>query len=185
MVSRRDRRAYVRAAARLGRRFVTDATRSSPRRPDRARRSPHFYGAIDDLVREGLAQPLARRSPGRLRLAAQGAERRHPQEPRGAATWHSASWPTRSASNAPRITAAVRTGDTTSSERAAMLRTPPHILVTTPESLYLLLTSARSREMLRTVRDGDRRRNSRGDRHAPRRAPRAVASSKAAKAALA
>src|SRR5205823_2022606 len=54
--------------------------------------------------------------------------------------------------NAPRMTAAVRTGDTTSSERAAMLRTPPHILVTTPESLYLLLTSARSREMLRTVR---------------------------------
>ena len=33
-----------------------------------------------------------------------------------------------------------------------MLRTPPHILVTTPESLYLLLTAARSREMLRTVR---------------------------------
>ena len=53
---------------------------------------------------------------------------------------------------APRITAAVRTGDTTSSERAAMLRTPPHILVTTPESLYLLLTADRSREMLRTVR---------------------------------
>src|SRR5207249_1989713 len=54
--------------------------------------------------------------------------------------------------SAPRITAAVRTGDTTSSERAAMLRTPPHILVTTPESLYLLVTAARSREMLRTVR---------------------------------
>src|SRR6266480_3380896 len=53
---------------------------------------------------------------------------------------------------APRITAAVRTGDTTQSERAAMLRTPPHILVTTPESLYLLLTSERSRQMLRTVR---------------------------------
>ena len=53
---------------------------------------------------------------------------------------------------APRITAAVRTGDTTASERAAMLRTPPHILVTTPESLYLLLTSDRSRDMLRTVR---------------------------------
>ena len=52
----------------------------------------------------------------------------------------------------PRITAAVRTGDTTSSERAAMLRTPPHILVTTPESLYLLLTAERSRQMLRTVR---------------------------------
>src|SRR5262249_33131970 len=52
----------------------------------------------------------------------------------------------------PRITAAVRTGDTTSSERAAMIRTPPHILVTTPESLFLLLTSERSREMLRTAR---------------------------------
>src|ERR1051325_10355344 len=52
----------------------------------------------------------------------------------------------------PRITAAVRTGDTTQSERAAMLRTPPHILVTTPESLYLLLTAERSREMLRTAR---------------------------------
>src|SRR2546421_11575529 len=49
---------------------------------------------------------------------------------------------------APHITAAVRTGDTTASERAAMLRRPPHILVTTPESLYLLLTSARSREIL-------------------------------------
>src|SRR5438067_13172181 len=52
----------------------------------------------------------------------------------------------------PRITAAVRTGDTTQSERAAMLRTPPHILVTTPESLYLLLTAERSREMLRSAR---------------------------------
>jgi ATP-dependent Lhr-like helicase len=52
----------------------------------------------------------------------------------------------------PRITAAVRTGDTTQAERAAMLRTPPHILVTTPESLYLLLTADRSRQMLRTVR---------------------------------
>ncbi|MQA90235.1 MAG: DEAD/DEAH box helicase, partial [Gemmatimonas sp.] len=51
-----------------------------------------------------------------------------------------------------RITAATRSGDTTQSERAAMLRTPPHILVTTPESLYLLLTAERSREMLRTAR---------------------------------
>ncbi|MGZ8833964.1 MAG: DEAD/DEAH box helicase, partial [Thermoanaerobaculia bacterium] len=53
---------------------------------------------------------------------------------------------------APRITAAVRTGDTTQAERAAMLRTPPHILVTTPESLYLLMTAERSREMLRSVK---------------------------------
>jgi ATP-dependent helicase Lhr and Lhr-like helicase len=51
-----------------------------------------------------------------------------------------------------KITAAVRTGDTPQSERAAMIKTPPHILVTTPESLYLLLTAERGREMLRTVR---------------------------------
>ncbi|HYR27008.1 MAG TPA: DEAD/DEAH box helicase, partial [Thermoanaerobaculia bacterium] len=54
--------------------------------------------------------------------------------------------------DAPRITAAVRTGDTTSTERASMLKTPPHILVTTPESLYLLLTAEKSRYMLRGVR---------------------------------
>ncbi|MDB5864565.1 MAG: ATP-dependent helicase [Betaproteobacteria bacterium] len=51
-----------------------------------------------------------------------------------------------------RITAAVRSGDTPQSERAAMLRTPPHILVTTPESLYLLLTAEKSRAMLKTAR---------------------------------
>src|SRR6266540_3618995 len=53
---------------------------------------------------------------------------------------------------APRITAAVRSGDTPAAERAAMLKAPPHILVTTPESLYLLLTAERSRAMLRSVR---------------------------------
>src|SRR5947207_10914062 len=50
------------------------------------------------------------------------------------------------------ITAAVRSGDTPQAERAAMLRSPPHILVTTPESLYLLLTAERSRGMLKTAR---------------------------------
>src|SRR2546428_803269 len=46
----------------------------------------------------------------------------------------------------------VRTGDTPGAERQAMVKRPPHILVTTPESLYLLLTAERSRDMLRTVR---------------------------------
>ena len=49
------------------------------------------------------------------------------------------------------IRTAVRTGDTLPSERAAMLRHPPHILVTTPESLYILLTAGKSREHLRHV----------------------------------
>src|SRR5262245_10295140 len=50
-----------------------------------------------------------------------------------------------------RIRAGLRTGDTTASQRAALLRKPPHILVTTPESLYLLLTSVRGRDRLRSV----------------------------------
>jgi len=50
------------------------------------------------------------------------------------------------------VRTAVRTGDTPAAERQAMLRRPPHILVTTPESLYLLLTSKRARHMLRSVR---------------------------------
>jgi ATP-dependent Lhr-like helicase len=52
----------------------------------------------------------------------------------------------------PELRVLVRTGDTPSGQRTAMVRRPPHILVTTPESLYLLLTSAGGREMLRTVR---------------------------------
>jgi len=52
---------------------------------------------------------------------------------------------------APDIRVAVRTGDTAAAERAAMLKRPPDFLITTPESLYLLLTAERSRTMLRTV----------------------------------
>jgi ATP-dependent helicase Lhr and Lhr-like helicase len=51
-----------------------------------------------------------------------------------------------------RIRTAVRTGDTPASERQKMGKQRPHILVTTPESLYILLTAAKSREMLKTVR---------------------------------
>jgi ATP-dependent Lhr-like helicase len=50
------------------------------------------------------------------------------------------------------IRVAVRTGDTPQSERQAMVRKAPHILVTTPESLYLVLTSSKAREILRNVR---------------------------------
>jgi ATP-dependent Lhr-like helicase len=51
----------------------------------------------------------------------------------------------------PEIRTAVRTGDTLMPERRAMLKCPPHILVTTPESLYILLTAERSRAVLRDV----------------------------------
>jgi ATP-dependent Lhr-like helicase len=110
-----------------------------------------FLTALDDLFKEGLTSPL----PDEVRvlyispLKALSADiHKNLAEPRRGIRRlaEDAGLP------APRITAAVRTGDTTQSERAAMLRTPPHILVTTPESLYLLLTSERSRQMLRTVR---------------------------------
>ena len=51
----------------------------------------------------------------------------------------------------PEIRTAVRTGDTLAKERRDMLKRPPHILVTTPESLYILLTADKSRAILRDV----------------------------------
>ncbi|HEX9110135.1 MAG TPA: DEAD/DEAH box helicase, partial [Terriglobales bacterium] len=51
----------------------------------------------------------------------------------------------------PEIRTAVRTGDTLAKDRRAMLKRPPHILVTTPESLYILLTAEKSRAILRDV----------------------------------
>jgi ATP-dependent helicase Lhr and Lhr-like helicase len=110
-----------------------------------------FLAAIDDVFQEGLRAPL----PDEVRvlyvspLKALSADiHKNLAEPRRGIRQHAQD----AGLDAPRITAAVRTGDTSASERAAMLRTPPHILVTTPESLYLLLTSERSRHMLRTVR---------------------------------
>ena len=49
------------------------------------------------------------------------------------------------------IRVAVRTGDTLTKERQAMLKKPPHILVTTPESLFILLTAQKSRVLLETI----------------------------------
>src|SRR6266481_1385739 len=110
-----------------------------------------FLTALDELVNEGLRAPL----PDEVRvvyvspLKALSADiHKNLAEPRAGICRIA----TELGLTPPRITAAVRTGDTTSSERAAMLRTPPHILVTTPESLYLLLTAGRSREMLKTAR---------------------------------
>jgi ATP-dependent Lhr-like helicase len=110
-----------------------------------------FLTALDNLFQEGLQGPL----PDEVRvvyvspLKALSADiHKNLAEPRKGIRRIAEEM----GLEAPRITAAVRTGDTTQSERAAMLKTPPHILVTTPESLYLLLTAERSREMLRTAR---------------------------------
>ncbi len=52
----------------------------------------------------------------------------------------------------PPLRVGLRTGDTSAQERQAMIRRPPHILITTPESLYLCLTAVRMRQNLRAVR---------------------------------
>jgi ATP-dependent Lhr-like helicase len=52
----------------------------------------------------------------------------------------------------PEIRVLVRSGDTPQSERQSMVRRPPHILITTPESFYILLTAERSRKMLSTAK---------------------------------
>lgn len=52
----------------------------------------------------------------------------------------------------PEIRVGSRSGDTPASARVALLKHPPHFLITTPESLYLMVTAGKSREILRTVR---------------------------------
>jgi ATP-dependent Lhr-like helicase len=114
-----------------------------------------FLAGLNDLFEEGLVSPL----PDEVRIVYVS-----PLKALSADVHKNLAVPRRGIANLaaelsaelgivpPRITAAVRTGDTTSSERAKIIRTPPHILVTTPESLYLLLTAERSRQMLKTVR---------------------------------
>jgi ATP-dependent Lhr-like helicase len=110
-----------------------------------------FLIALDGLLRDGLRGPLT----DEVRVVYVS-----PLKALGADIHKNLALPRRGIAQsaeavgieAPRITAALRTGDTPQSERASMLRKPPHILVTTPESLFLLLTAGRSRAMLHTVR---------------------------------
>jgi ATP-dependent Lhr-like helicase len=110
-----------------------------------------FLAALDGLLREGLtagALPDATRvvyvSP--LRALSNDIER-------------NLAWPLaelRAAAAAeglapPPIRVAVRTGDTPGARRQALVRRPPHVLVTTPESLYLLATAEKGRAALATV----------------------------------
>src|SRR3954464_13884176 len=108
-----------------------------------------FLEELDRLLREGMESPLpdetrvvyvsplkALSADIHLNLAEPRREIRRLAEEMGY--------------EAPRITAGIRSGDPPTAERAAMLRKPPHILVTTPESLYLLLTARRSPEMPRS-----------------------------------
>ncbi len=90
--------------------------------------------ALSNDIRKNLQEPLAG-----IRALLQETEGRPPSQGDGAASEID-------------VRAEVRTGDTTAAQRQALIKKPPHILVTTPESLYLLLTSESGRRMLSTVR---------------------------------
>src|SRR3569623_546689 len=109
-----------------------------------------YLAAIDRLFREGLGQPLDDRirvvyvSPLR---ALSNAMHRNLETP----LQEIADLAVAEGYPPPAIRVGLRTGDTPASQRAALVRRPPQILVTTPESLYLMLTSPKARETLRGV----------------------------------
>jgi ATP-dependent helicase Lhr and Lhr-like helicase len=109
-----------------------------------------FLGVIDELVHESLRGELADRTSvlyvSPLRALSNDVQKNLERPLAGIRRELAA----RMQGDAP-IRAWVRTGDTPQSERARMRRSPPHILVTTPESLYILLTSESGRRMLSTV----------------------------------
>ena len=106
-----------------------------------------FLCAIDDLVQQSERQPLADLvqvlyiSP--LKALSNDIDRNLQQPLEGIELWLQ-----EQQGRCSGIRTAVRTGDTTPGERAKMRKKPPQILVTTPESLYLLLTSDSGRSML-------------------------------------
>jgi ATP-dependent Lhr-like helicase len=110
-----------------------------------------FLAAIDSLVRQAAAGELA---PGVQVVyvsplkALSNDIRRNLEEPLAGCRRALAELGVEAAE----IVSQVRTGDTTQAERAAMLKNPPHILVTTPESLYILLTAESGRRMLAGTR---------------------------------
>ncbi len=110
-----------------------------------------FLAAIDDLIRQGLAGQLGAGTQvvyvSPLKALSNDVEKNLQEPLRGIRhTLQDLGLPPVD------IRTAVRSGDTTSSRRASQVRRPPHILVTTPESLYILLTSEGGRRMLGGVR---------------------------------
>jgi ATP-dependent helicase Lhr and Lhr-like helicase len=110
-----------------------------------------FLSAIDQLVRQAVAGELTEATQvvyvSPLKALSNDIRRNLEQPLDGIAVELAVQ-----GHEAAAIRTRVRTGDTPQSERVAMRKTPPHILVTTPESLYLLLTSDSGRAMLSSTR---------------------------------
>src|SRR5580704_16497675 len=110
-----------------------------------------FLAAIDSLVRQRARGPARGRDADRLCLAPQGAVERHREKLEAPLAGIREALRAQGLPDVE-IRTLVRTGDTPQGERNQMRRRPPHILVTTPESLYILLTSESGRAMLATTR---------------------------------
>ncbi|MCG8606944.1 DEAD/DEAH box helicase [bacterium] len=109
-----------------------------------------FLAAIDDLIKQGLAGDLSEQTQvvyvSPLKALSNDIERNLQLPLKGIRNELA-----KAGLPEVKIRVLVRTGDTPSSKRAAMIKHPPHILVTTPESLYLLLTSRNGRQMISNV----------------------------------
>ena len=135
-------------AQRLGWPAIASGQNSLDRGADRVRQDP---GRLPGSARPSLANASSqagRANP--LYLAAQGAQPGCLAQPPVPARGNPGEGLATSAAPLPALKVAVRSGDTPSHERAAMVRKPPDILITTPESLHLMLTS-RAREILRGI----------------------------------
>src|SRR5262245_17442258 len=103
---------------------------------------------MDELVRRGLEQPLGDHTAilyvSPLKALSNDVHR-NLESPLAELTAYAAA----RGEKLSEIRVATRTGDTPASERAKMARRPPHILVTTPESLFILLTSVSGRTCAR------------------------------------
>ncbi|MBL9017566.1 MAG: DEAD/DEAH box helicase [Myxococcales bacterium] len=110
-----------------------------------------FLACMDELVRRGIEQGLEDRTQilyiSPLKALSNDVHR-NLEAPLGELRAYAAA----RGESIPEIRVAVRTGDTPASERAKWAKRPPHILVTTPESLYILLTTERGRAALGELR---------------------------------
>jgi ATP-dependent helicase Lhr and Lhr-like helicase len=109
-----------------------------------------FFACLDALIRRALRAPLPDRT-AILYLSPLKALSNDVQRNLEAPLAELAAFFARHGEAFPEIRVAVRTGDTPAAERQRMAKRPPHILVTTPESLYILLTTDRGRAALGQV----------------------------------
>ena len=128
------------------------ATRWSPRRPARARRSPPSCSASTGSTASSRRRGALPSETDVVYVSPLKALSVDVQQNLEAPLREIAATAAELGLAAPEIRVLVRSGDTPAAARAAMLKRPPHLLITTPESLFLLVTAERSRERLRRVR---------------------------------